>query len=579
MGVLGVDGFRDYLDYLEVHPDEFAHLFNMVLINVTTFFRDPEAWEFMRTEAIPRLLGGKGPHEPIRVWSAACSSGEEAYTLAMLLAEALGPDAFRERVKIYGTDVDEEALTAARSAIYPAKQVEGVPPELLERYFDRTDSHYVFRKDFRRAIIFGRNDLAQDSPISRIDLLTCRNALMYFNAETQARILARFHFALNDGGYLMLGRSETLLTHSNIFVPADTKQRVFTKVPRVNARERLLVMTHADGDGATGGPGTDARILEAAFKVGPTPQMLVNAHGIVVLANDALRALFGLSPRDLDRPLQDLELSYRPVELRSLVEQATTERNMVIRRGIDWYLHAGNIRSLDVRVCPVYDGIALLGTSITFTDVTQFRQLQDELRTTNHELETAYEELQSTVEELETTNEELQSTVEELETTNEELQSTAEELETMNEELQSTNEELATTNQELRQRGAQVDQANLFLRSVLNGLRGGVVVLDDQLRVQAWNASAEELWGMRAEEVRGRYFLNLDIGLPVEQLRAPMRACLSGEASNQEIVLDATNRRGRAIECMVTCTPLEGADGQVGGVILFMDPSGAQVPS
>ncbi|CAN5881171.1 N/A [soil metagenome] len=234
MGVVGVEGFRDYIDYLEVHPDELAHLFNMVLINVTTFFRDPEAWEFLRTHAIPRIVAARGPHGPIRVWSAACSSGEEAYTLAILLAEALGPDAFRERVKIYGTDVDEEALTLARAATYPPKQVEGVPAELLDRYFERTASHYSFRKEFRRAIIFGRNNLVHDSPISRIDLLTCRNSLMYFNPETQARILARFHFALNDGGYLMLGRSETLLSHPNIFVPAEIKQRIFTKVARVN---------------------------------------------------------------------------------------------------------------------------------------------------------------------------------------------------------------------------------------------------------------------------------------------------------------------------------------------------------
>lgn len=232
MGVVGVGGFRDYIDYLEVHPDEFGYLFNTVLINVTTFFRDPEAWEFMRNEAIPLILAAKRPHESIRVWSAACSSGEEVYTLAILLAEALGPNAFRERVKIYGTDIDEEALTVARFATYSAKQVEGVSPELRARYFDRADSQYIFREEFRQAITFERNDLAQESPFSCVDLLTCRNALMYFNAETQAKILARLHFALNDRGYLVLGRSEALLTHSDIFLPAEIRQRVFTKVPR-----------------------------------------------------------------------------------------------------------------------------------------------------------------------------------------------------------------------------------------------------------------------------------------------------------------------------------------------------------
>ena len=148
------------------------------------------------------------------MWSAGCASGEEAYSLAMLLAEAWATEAFRERVKIYATDVDEEALAQARAARLRAKEVEAVPPDLLERYFERADGAYAFRKDLRRAVIFGRNDLVQDAPISRIDLLVCRNTLMYFNAETQARILRRLHFALRDDGFLFLGKAEMLLTHA-----------------------------------------------------------------------------------------------------------------------------------------------------------------------------------------------------------------------------------------------------------------------------------------------------------------------------------------------------------------------------
>ena len=159
--------------------------------------------------------GQAGPTQPLRVWSAGCASGEEAYTLAMVLAEMLGPTEFRDRVKIYATDVDEEALTQARQASYTEREVRGVPPELLERYFEPTGGRYVFRKDLRRSVIFGRNDLVQDAPISRIDLLVCRNTLMYFNAETQARILARFHFALADGGVLFLGKAEMLLSHGS----------------------------------------------------------------------------------------------------------------------------------------------------------------------------------------------------------------------------------------------------------------------------------------------------------------------------------------------------------------------------
>lgn len=233
MEAVGVPGFAAYQDHLEVHPDEFAILFNVILINVTGFFRDPAAWEAVRTTALPQIVAAKVVDGTIRAWSAGCASGEEAYTIAMVLAEELGPDQFRERVKIYATDVDEDALNTARQAAYQERHVEGVPPELLTKYFEHLDGLYYVRKDLRRQVIFGRHDLINDAPISRIDLLTCRNTLMYLNAETQARVLARLHFALNDGGFLLLGRAETLMAHGQSFVPADRKRRLSRKSSRV----------------------------------------------------------------------------------------------------------------------------------------------------------------------------------------------------------------------------------------------------------------------------------------------------------------------------------------------------------
>jgi two-component system CheB/CheR fusion protein len=226
-----------------------------------------------------------------------------------------------------------------------------------------------------------------------------------------------------------------------------------------------------------------------------------------------------------------------------------------------------------VQVQPLVDPEgAVLGVSINFSDVTRYQRLQNELETSNQELEMAYEELQSTNEELETTNEELQSSNEELETTNEELQSTNEELETMNEELQSTNEELQTVNEELQKRGEELNQSNAFLESILTSLRGGVVVVDRDLGVQIWNHKAEDLWGLRSNEALEQNFLNLDIGLPVEQLRQPMRVCLAGDDRGAtEVLLPAINRRGRSIQCRVTCTPLTGSEAQIQGVILLME--------
>src|SRR3954449_8655013 len=224
---VGCASFGDYLDYLEVHPDEYEALFDTLLINVTEFFRDTQPWEYLRDAVLPPLLAAKDPTEPIRVWSAGCASGQEPYSVAMLLAEALGEEAYRERVKIYATDIDADALDAARQATYGAREVESVPPELLERYFTPVESGFTFRKDLRRAIIFGRNNLVQDSPISKLDLLVCRNTLMYFTAETQARVLRHFHFALQDAGALVLGKSELMISHRDLFAPVDLKKRIF----------------------------------------------------------------------------------------------------------------------------------------------------------------------------------------------------------------------------------------------------------------------------------------------------------------------------------------------------------------
>ena len=565
-----------YVDYLEVHPEEFGRLFDTILINVTGFFRDPEAWAFLSAEVLPRILAQRPPGAPIRVWTAGCATGAEAYSVAMSFAELMGLDEFRERVKIYATDADDHALGEARQASYSEREMEGVPPALREKYFQQADGRSVFRKDLRRLVIFGRHDLVQDAPISRVDLLTCRNTLMYFNSETQERILARLHFALADGGFLFLGRAETMMTQPSLFVPVDLKRRVFAKVSGALARDRAApaIVTAIPGREAT-----PARVLrEAAFDAGPAAQLVVDAAGTLVTVNERARSLFGIAQADVGRALQDLRISYRPVELRSLIEQATTDRRPTVAHDVEWHSNVGETRWLDVLVVPIQSGEdAPAGVSITFTDVTLAKRLQHDLERSNHELESAYEELQSTNEELETTNEELQSTVEELETTNEEIQSANEELETMNEELQSTNEELQATNEQLRIRSDELNGVNAFLESILRSIEAGVAVLDRDMRVLLWSRRAEELWGLRQEEVAGQEFLSLDIGLPLETVREPILDVLAARAGSRELTVRAINRRGRAIDCRVSCIPLSG-EGAQRGVIVFMEQRRADSP-
>jgi two-component system, chemotaxis family, CheB/CheR fusion protein len=569
MQTVGVDSFDGYQSHLDEHPEEFGLLFNTILINVTSFFRDPEAWSYLASDIVRRIVSESHPEGVIRVWSTGCASGEEAYTCAMILAEQLGVEQFRRRVKIYASDVDEEALLQGRHASYTAQQVQEIPAELLARYFERIEERYVFHRDLRRSIIFGRHDLVQDAPISRVNLLLCRNTLMYFTRETQAKVLNRFHFALRNGGFLFMGRAELLLTHGDLFTPVELKWRIFAKAVSHATRDPAPLPGRAE-DSVT--MPNDDRLQALSLENDHVARLIVRGDGTLTFANGRARALFRLNHQDVGKRLQDLEVSYRPVELRSLIHDAMAQHRALSRKDIAWPSDSGEARFFDLEVAPLTAATGEThGVQIGFTDVSRYRRLQEELERSKGELETAYEELQSSNEELETTNEELQSTNEELETTNEELQSTNEELETMNEELQSTNEELETTNTELRLRSDELNTASAFFSSILAGLEVGVVVVDPKFQVLAWNHRAEDMWGLRADEVKGRHLMNLDIGLPVEQLRQPVRAVLAGEMARAELTLECLNRRGRPIRCPVRCTPLNGGDGETLGAILVME--------
>ena len=240
MQMVQIENYGDYGEYLKANPEEFTPLFNTIEVNFTSFFRDAQAWDYVIAQIIPQIIADKSSDEQIRVWSAGCASGEETYTLASVLAEALGVEQFRSRVKIYATDIDEEALNQARQGSYSSSQVVAIPHTLLERYFEQADRRYVFSKDLRRSIIFCRHDLMQDAPMSKIDLLVCRNVLIYLNIDAQTRALARFHFGLKDSGFLFLGTAEMLPIHTSFFTPVDLQQRIFAKVPKGDLNQRLL---------------------------------------------------------------------------------------------------------------------------------------------------------------------------------------------------------------------------------------------------------------------------------------------------------------------------------------------------
>jgi two-component system CheB/CheR fusion protein len=572
MEAVGIADFPAYQAFLEVHRQEFVELLNTVLINVTSFFRDREAWDLLKTEVVPRILERSAPGDPIRIWSVGCASGEEPYSLAMLFAERLGIHEFCRRVKIYATDLDEAALATARHASYGEREVEALSAEQRERYFERVNERYVFQRELRKCVIFGRHNVVVDAPISKIDLLVCRNLLIYLEAETQNVVLPRLHYALADEGFLFLGKAETQLIRSKLFRPVDARHRIFRKVPQEWRRS-------AGGSLIMGGDARDdsqqqaqMRMLEAIVDSAASAYLVVDSVGTLIFANSAARRLLDVGEADIGRQFQDLPISYRPAELRSRIDSVMRDSRPLLVEHQEYHRPSSESLRLSIELSPLAgrDGKAY-ACLLAFSDTSRVYQLQQGLEAAQESLETTIEELQSANEELETTNEELQSTNEELETTNEELQSSNEELETINEELRSTNEALSAANDAMQSQAETAAEQRSYLQSILRSINAGIVVLDAERRVHSWNRWSENAWGLRAEEALGQPFLGLDIGLPIARLAESIARVIEAAEDRIEQRLQGVNRRGRNIVCRVRLSPLLDDSRAVRGVVLIME--------
>jgi len=363
--------------------------------------------------------------------------------------------------------------------------------------------------------------------------------------------LRRLHFALAPSGVIFLGHAEMLLSHSDKFSPIDMNSRVFRKTAGSHTNlDRFDPSTPLQRRGDLAGLNP---IRDLAFRASPVPQIVVTGDDTVAMVNEQAERVFGLSARDIGRLLRDLEVSYRPLELRSYLDQARVERKSALIQDVQWQRSGGEPNWYEVHVNPLVDtDDELIGTSIAFFDVTATRNLLTQVGQANSQLESAYEELQSTNEELETTNEELQSTVEELETTNEELQSTNEELETMNEELQSTNDELHTINETLRDRSRELEETKGFLDALVDSVKLGIIVVDREMRIVLWNRGSEDLWGLRSVEVVGAPLASLDIGLPLTDINPLIGRILVDPGTVENTAVDAVNRRGKQVRIRVT---------------------------
>ncbi|HJT00401.1 MAG TPA: CheR family methyltransferase [Terriglobales bacterium] len=577
MSEVNTRGYANYLEKVHQDPHEVDLLLNTILINVTEFFRDPQAWEAVRTEVLPGLLHAIKPGDTFRAWCAGCASGEEPYSLAILISDFLRDKLADYDIKIYATDIDEEALTTARRGEYAAERMRRMRPEWRERYFDGSTRLRINREQ-RRLVIFGRSNLMIDAPISHCQLIVCRNLLIYFDTATQKQILGRMHYALEPGGVLFLGKAESKLSESHLFRPLNLRWRLFQRfddgaenlgfppprqaeagnhpMDKTSQQLQMLQLYH--------------RYILDTLKSGI---MELDSTDIVVNHNQAALGIWALPGAQLQgKRLQNTEIVTRCPELARHLETSHGKPEPV---EFQCSLRADSQEKtihVFIRAIVSSEG-ERTGTLIYCDDIS----VQEKLQTTIEQLEATGEELQSANEELETTNEELQSTNEELETTNEELQSTNEELETTNEELQSLNEELENMNDELEQRTRELHQVTGRYAETLRRMPWPVMLVDKEETIQLWNAAAQKLFGVSATSVVG---ISMD-RLPLEQSlsRTLIRRCRAVLKSQKGAVLHhLAFRIGAARQVFdVHFTPIARDASMEGVLIMFGGPRGRAV--
>ena len=592
LGVTQVADLPAYAQYLRSNPQEAPALLKDLLISVTNFFRDPKAFETLERLVIPRLFENKVAGGHVRVWVPACATGEEAYSIAMLLAEYADTLASPPSVQVFASDIDEEALQTARAGHYTLNDVADVSPERLRRFFVQHHGNFVIRREVRETVLFASHDLLKDPPFSRLDLVSCRNLLIYFNAEGQSRAMSVFHFAMNPGGFLFLGGAETAGEFSDLFVSVDKGAHVFQSRavgPHTPPRLPPALLPHSLGRSLSfeeGRKETQARerlsyleLHRRLLEVYAPPSVLVNAdHDIVHVSDTAGRYL----QIPGGAPSYNLLTVVRPelrLELRAALFHAGQHGANVEVPGLSVEL-GDRAETLNLVVRPVVreDDTSRGFFLVLFEPAGEkaaaggagdkilraagepvARQIEDELASVKAQL-------RSTVEQYEVQHEELRASNEEMQAVNEELRSTAEELETSKEELQSANEELSTINQELKVKVEELSQSNNDLLNLMNSADIGTVFLDRALRVKLFTPSARDIFNL----------LPADVGRPLSDLTSKL--------AHAELVADAervlerhqpVERELRTLDgdwFLMRLRPYRTAEERVEGVILtFLD--------
>ncbi|MBA1206389.1 MULTISPECIES: CheR family methyltransferase [Pseudomonas] len=549
--VTGQADLRAYLHYLENHKEESADLLADMLIGVTNFFRDREAFEALERIVMPQLVGepdsADNPAE-IRIWSAGCSTGEESYSLAMLTCEQLAVDQRANNVQVFATDLDERAIGHARTGLYPESIITDVPPSRLRQFFVKEDQHYRVRKEIREKVLFARHNLLSDPPFSQLGLIVCRNLLIYLDREIQRDILRMFHFALRPGGYLFLGSSESAELAGELFAVVDKRNRIYRAREVAGAGTRPGRQLQGGDLGALKQPATAksraqrkpsyAEVHHRALARRTPPSLIIDGEGTILHLSEGVGRFMQLGSGELSRNLLNLVLPSLRLALRSTLFQARQGTHAVTSRPVD--LGEDDQRcQVEITVQPHKDeqtageyllvvfeerapdpSLPLVG-AIRQTDSMVLNNLERELQRTRLQL-------QETIEQSEISSEELTASNEEMQTINEELRSASEELETSKEELQSINEELLTVNYELKNKVEETDKVNDYLRNLIASTDIAAVFVDRNLHIRWFTPRATDLFNMLPVDT-GRSLLDITHRLDYPALADDARAVVNGE--------------------------------------------------
>ena len=591
----GLGNLGAYALLLENDPAEAPLLCRDLLIGVTSFFRDPEAFATLRTAVFPRLFADRNPAEPVRIWHASCSTGEEVYSMAMMLREYMAEQNITAPVQFFATDIDESAIVQARKGIYPPDIVSSLGRERLSSFFIRTGSGYQVAKSLREMIVFAPHSLVKDPPFSHLDLLVCRNCLIYLKPDMQQRIIALFHLALKPGRFLFLGSSETVGQSSDLFTPVDSgwkiyqrqegEQRISFPPPFSLAQAgttRVIRPLHKGGDDPSSATLMAKKLMESYAP----PAVLVNDRYEVVHVSPNIGRFLEVPAGEPTRDLLRMARKELRPPLRSAIHKALAEQKQVFYRGVclddekektmvdlvvEPFDSPSTARRLAIVIFePVAEppqaergSVAIPGD--TAAKDLMIRQLEEQLLVSHEQLQATIEQLETANEGLMSTNEELLSMNEEFQSTNEELHSTNEELETSREELQALNEELVTVNAELQEKVEELNQSNNDMDNLLTSAEIATLFLDREFRIKLFTPAMAAVFNLLPSD-RDRPFLDLAGKVVWPELDQDMKGALTGQVAIEREV--AAMKGGRNFLARVL--PYRTAAGAIDGVVITL---------